>query len=56
MLMAGANFRERPLPLCVSFRHVSWMTPMGPRMARECLPLEMALEELPLGPSGDPDR
>jgi hypothetical protein len=47
-----ANFRERPsLPLCVSFRHISWMTPKwGRGWLENALPLEMAVEESPLGP------
>ena len=38
-------FEKASLPLSVLSRHISWMTPKGPRMARECLPVEMALEE-----------
>jgi hypothetical protein len=49
-------FEKASLPLCVSCRRIFWMTPAGPGMAREGLPLEMALEEWPLGPHGDPDR
>jgi hypothetical protein len=39
------------LPLCVSFRHISWMTPKwGRGWLENALPLEMAVEESPLGP------
>src|SRR5215210_2598298 len=39
------------LPLCVSFRHISWMTTKwGRGWLENSLPLEMAVEESPLGP------
>src|SRR5215217_8013062 len=33
-------FENASLPLSVLSRHISWMTPAGPRMARERLPLD----------------
>ena len=47
-----------PLPLCVLFRHTSWMTPRGSRRwLRNTAPLKkMAVEESPLGPLYGRDR
>jgi hypothetical protein len=49
--VARRTSENASLPLCVSFRYISWMTPRrGRGWLENASPLEMAVEELPLAP------